>query len=359
MSGHQRPEAPVRALGPRPAARSIFPWLLAALSLCLSVPARAQQSGASAGDKAAAESLFDRGLNLMREQRFEEACKSLEQSQAIEAGIGTMLYLAECYEQLGRTASAWALFREAASRAQAAGQTARAEAGKQRALALEGKLSTLKLSVSKAAAVEGLRVVRDDGAVNPGLWNLPVPIDPGTHQLSADAPGYETWAGQVTISENSHAVVEIPVLKAAPNAEVARAAASEPATLPANIEAPSPDGRSQKLWLSTWVVGGASAAALVVGSAFGIRAINKNNDAKDFCDGDVCRERRGQTLSDQAMDAGRVSNGFFLTGAVLAVGTGTLYWFARKRESRPFARALTPHLAFDRKSISGSLGGTF
>ncbi|MFM2417004.1 MAG: hypothetical protein RL385_1727, partial [Pseudomonadota bacterium] len=71
----------------------------------------------NAADKAAAEALFDRGLQLLRDGKVSEACSALEESESIEPGIGTMLYLADCYERLGRTASAWALFREAASRA--------------------------------------------------------------------------------------------------------------------------------------------------------------------------------------------------------------------------------------------------
>ena len=80
---------------------------------------------ASAGDKAAAEALYDRGRELMRDGKLEDGCKQLERSQAIDRGAGTMLTLAECYELLGRTASAFAMFREAASFAREDG-TARA-----------------------------------------------------------------------------------------------------------------------------------------------------------------------------------------------------------------------------------------
>src|SRR5262245_55428497 len=105
-------------------------WLVVSFIGLLSLRAEAQVTPA---EKAAAEALFDRGLTLLREGKLQEACANLEQSQAIERGIGTMLYLAECYEKSGRTASAWALFREASSEARASRQTERAEAGRQRA----------------------------------------------------------------------------------------------------------------------------------------------------------------------------------------------------------------------------------
>ena len=118
--------------------------------LLCSAPLAIASAQGTAADKALAESLFDRGLTLMRQGQFAEACAQLEQSEAIERGIGTMLYLGECYEKLGRTASAWATFREAASAARAEGQTDRAKAGNTRADRLEPLLS--KLSVNVAAA---------------------------------------------------------------------------------------------------------------------------------------------------------------------------------------------------------------
>ncbi|HEY2733078.1 MAG TPA: tetratricopeptide repeat protein, partial [Polyangiales bacterium] len=107
-------------------------WSIALLSACL-LFASSVRAQTSATDKALAENLFDRGIALMRQGQFAEACTQLEQSNNIEHGIGTMLYLAECYEKLGRTASAWAMFREASSAARAEGQSDRSKTGTARA----------------------------------------------------------------------------------------------------------------------------------------------------------------------------------------------------------------------------------
>ena len=360
MTGLNRPTPHGRALG---AARAACALLVAFCALLPADLATAQSGSAPASDKAAAESLFDRGLDLMRQGKLSEACESLEQSQAIEAGIGTMLYLAECYEKTGRTASAWALFREASSRAAAAGQTERAEAGKQRAEQLEGKLSTLTVTIAEASQVEGLSVLRDGTALNEGLWNLPVPVDPGTHQLEARAPGYKAWKAEVTVADAAQASVEIPALEAAPE-EVAARTEPEPATFAAPIthpvtQAPPPDPRTGKLQLSSLIVGGAAVVTLGIGTVYGIRAINRNNDSKELCSGSTCSKPRGVTLSNQAFDDGRKSNGFLAAGAVLAVGAGTLYWLAYRSEKRDQARSLTPHLSFDTQSLHCALGGTF
>src|SRR5262245_35365409 len=109
-----------------------FFGLAPAFAAWLALPSLAGAQS-TAGDKAMAESLFDRGLQLMRDGKYPEACSQLEQSQSIERGIGTLLYLGECYEKLGRTASAWATFREASSAARAEGQADRAKVGSTRA----------------------------------------------------------------------------------------------------------------------------------------------------------------------------------------------------------------------------------
>src|SRR5688500_5523674 len=98
--------------------------LTSALALGLYTSQAAAQ--ASASDKAAAEALFDQGLRLMKQNSFSEACPKLEESNRIDPAVGTLLYLGECYERVGKTASAWATFREAASLATNSSQPDRA-----------------------------------------------------------------------------------------------------------------------------------------------------------------------------------------------------------------------------------------
>ena len=99
-------------------------------------------------DKAAAEGLFDQGRTAMQEGDFTKACGLLERSQHIDPAVGTLLYLAECYEKGGRTASAWATFREAADAATAAKEAQRARTGRERAQRLEPLLSRLTIQVA-------------------------------------------------------------------------------------------------------------------------------------------------------------------------------------------------------------------
>src|SRR5450755_429104 len=69
----------------------------------------------NAQDKAAADSLFDDGKRLVAAGDFEHACPKFEASLKLSPRVGVKLNLADCYEKAGRTASAWAEFREAAA----------------------------------------------------------------------------------------------------------------------------------------------------------------------------------------------------------------------------------------------------
>ena len=43
-------------------------------------------------------------------------------------------------------------------------------------------------------------------------WGHEVPIDPRTYEMTASAPGYETWSARIVIVEGQHVPIEIPEL---------------------------------------------------------------------------------------------------------------------------------------------------
>ena len=146
-------------------------------------PARAQ----NAGDKAAAEALFDAAKKLYAEKKFAEACARFDASEKLDPGVGTLLYLADCYEHVGRTASAWATFREAGSLAKVASQAERERIAHERAALLEPKL--YRLTVTVAATPPGLKVMRGDEEVQRETFGTGLPVDPGTYAITATAKG--------------------------------------------------------------------------------------------------------------------------------------------------------------------------
>src|SRR4051812_30097387 len=245
-------------------------------------------SAQSTADKAAAEALFDQGRQAMQASDFAKACGLLERSQRIDPAVGTLLYLAECYEKSGRTASAWATFREAADTADAAHAAERARTGRKRAERLEPLLSRLTIQIApEAQSLAGLVIQRRGQQVQPALFNVPVPVDPGDYEVQASAPGYESWSQSVTVGDNAaHLSVAVPPLKpsaaeesktaspASPSAiATVTPAAPEPVPSAPDSSAYPPSGGRKTL---AYVLGGAGVVGVGMGSFFGVRAISKN-----------------------------------------------------------------------------------
>jgi serine/threonine-protein kinase len=318
-----------------------------AVALLVSALPMGAHAQSSASDKAAAEALFDEGKKLMIQGQYATACSRLEQSQRIDPGIGTLLYLAECYEKGGRTASAWATFREAASSARAAGQLDRARMGQQRADRLEAGLSKLTVNVApENAEIAGFEVRRGDQPVPRPLWNIPVPVDPGDQAIEARAPGRKPFSATVRVGEQAaRASVSVPVLEVDPTSAAPEAAAaapapaaaappasSAPAALPAADEETSQGLDRRTIGL---IVGGAGIVGLGIGTVFGLRAIGKNSDAEEYCpDGDRCFPQ-AESLTNEARNAATVANVAFGLGAAALIGGGILYFTApSKAEAR-------------------------
>ncbi len=310
----------------------------------------ARAGAQSTSDKAAAEALFDQGRSAMQEGDFGKACGLLERSQHIDPGIGTLLYLAECYEKSGRTASAWATFREAADAADRTRESGRARTGRDRAARLEPLLSRLSIQVApEATQIPGITIERSGKPVQAALYNVPVPVDPGDYQITANAPGYEGFSQVVTVGEKAaRASVTVPSLKKlesdkaltaiAPADALKPSASPEPGAPPA----PSPDSVGKGQRTTAYVLGGVGAAGIVVGSIFGLQAISKNKDAEQHCPrGYKCDDADGPALAEQARNAARVSTIAFGVGAVALVG-GAVLFFTSPRGGGSVAYGISP-----------------
>jgi len=86
-----------------------------------------------------AELLFNEAKSLVARGRYEEACPKFAGSQRLDPGVGTLLYLADCYQHAGDLERAKATFRQAETAALAAGQVERARVARESADALEQK----------------------------------------------------------------------------------------------------------------------------------------------------------------------------------------------------------------------------
>ncbi|WP_437490018.1 tetratricopeptide repeat protein [Sorangium sp. So ce1014] len=316
------------------------------------------------GDAAAAEVLFEQAIALMRQGSYEQACPRLAESQRLDAGVGTLLYLAACYERLGKTASAWATYREAADAARRHGQADREQKAREGAAALEARLTRLLVEVPAGSAAPGLFVRRNGQELAQVLWGSPMPVDPGAYTVEASAPGRLPWSTTAAIDPASGTVtVTVPPLEAAPPpqgaAPAAPAAASRGApaaqTAPPARPAPPDAAGMPAQRLVALVAAGAGVVGIGVSVGLGFEARARFQDAGAHCDGDLCDDA-GIKIRGDAMDLARAGTVVFLVGAA-GLATGGVLWFTAPS---PDAGAGTrPAVQVGLGPLGLSLGGRF
>jgi hypothetical protein len=327
---------------------------LAAL-LAFGLAGRAAHAEPSASQRATAEALFRKATELMDEKRFGEACEKFQASQELDPTLGTMLYLADCYDRAGRTASAWALFQTASQKARHAGQLDRERIAKQRADELEARLSLLEVKVDPKHELPGLEVLFGGVPVPKASFNTALPFDPGPTRVEARAPGHKPWSAKVTVANGpATQAVEIPSLAKLPNA---------PAPPPADREAePRSSGSSQgTLGVITGAVG---LVTLGVAGYFGYRAYDLNRRSKAQCraeDRNACTPE-GVGMRDDARTAGTLSTVATTSGALLVAGGFVILLTAPSdagpaEERRADAKARA--VSFDTRGLGLALGGVF
>jgi hypothetical protein len=184
--------------------------VLGALS-CPARPARAADD-----DVATAQVLFEEGRRRMVRHDYEGACPKLAESQRLAPAIGTEFNLADCWEHVGKLASAWGAYLEVADQTHRRGETEREQAARARAGALEPHLGRLAVDVPASRRIADLEVRRDGEVLRESLWNVAVPVDAGEHRIEARAPGRGVWSAVVHTSDGQTASIAVPELPSAP-----------------------------------------------------------------------------------------------------------------------------------------------
>lgn len=337
---------------------------LAVLLLCVR-----EASAQGPADAAAARALFNEGRKLVEQGKFSDACPKFQESLRLKPGIGTGFNLADCWEKLGRTASAWGQFLEVASAARTSGQKERESVARARASALEAKLSYLVIE-SEETDPE-LRVTRDGLEVGRGAFGTAVPVDPGTHGVAAVSPTKKPWSINEDVKAGAKAKVTIPKL-------LPREAA------PATISQPSPpdntpvgtgtgggaEGGPKREMLHTTpssglgvqrgvglAVGGLGVVGLAAGAVFLVGYNSKNDDASALCSTGTCATaeiEKHATLIDDAKSQRTLSYVSFGVGGALLVA-GTVLFFTAPSSQASSALRVEPVVgrAFQGLSLSG------
>jgi hypothetical protein len=226
--------------------------------------------------RAIAEALFRSGRELMARGDLANACSKFTESNRIDSKPGTLMNLALCHERIGRTASAWSEYVQAAEMARSAGQVERERVANERAHGLEAALAHL---VIDADAVPYAVVALDDRPIGPGAFRTAIPVDPGDHVVRATAAGKEPFTQTVAVPATAELVtVHIPALSTTGSTF----APTPPRSEVRLRRTPSEDGSSSaRVW--GYGVGSAGLVMLGIGGYFGIRAFSERQIADDQC----------------------------------------------------------------------------
>ncbi|WP_438022990.1 hypothetical protein [Sorangium sp. So ce233] len=270
--------------------RRSTPLLVVLGSLSLSAPAGAQ-------DVAAAEELFNRGLADMEAGRYETGCKALAESEQLDPQPGTLFTLAMCEARWGRVATAvtqlgnylaWVDRMTPALRARQGERPKAARAERDR---LSPRVPRLALSLP-ASAPAGTVVKRNGNTLGAAALGVALPVDPGEHRLSTQAPGGPVWEQTITLAEGETRTLTLEINEAPTSDAPAQPPptptppALEAATQPTTPDTPAapdasttPGGRRT----AAYVAGGVGAAGIVLGGIMGALVLGKKAAVDEHC----------------------------------------------------------------------------
>jgi hypothetical protein len=303
-----------------PRALSAGAVALVAVLLTL-VPARAFASA----DAATAEALFEAGRDALESGDYETACAKFGESQRLDPAAGTLMNLAACNEKRGRLASAWENWREAQGTLRPDDE--RLGIVGERLAALEARLPRLVIVLSRRAPADTV-VARDESALGPAALGLPLPVDPGTHEVRVTASGFEPRVYRVNVEEGKTLTVSV---EPGPPQAVSRAPAASPRPAPRNAAAAS--SSSARTWAV--VSAGTGAAFVVTGAVTGLLALDLKSEVEARC-----TKSNGKYLCDTegVHDARRGKTYALLSSIALPTGValaalGATLWFTAGGEA--------------------------
>jgi hypothetical protein len=272
-------------------------------------------------DRATAEGLFQRAIELQKQGKLDAACDKYEESNRLEHDVSILVRLARCRKTQGKPATAWALFKAATKLANLQGHSDLVEPLTQYSNELEAELSQLTIHV--AEPVPGLDIRRDEVIVGRAQFDESLPIDPGDHEITASAPGYNPTALHVHIDEKAdRKVITVPALQRL----------TPPPAPPTTRPQPQPLAKANP-W--PWVLGGVGATALLVGGVSAVMAaVNQHNASQCASQTSTCSDKtlwRTESRRDIATNVAWIS----LPIGVAALGAATWMLLDGKQPEHP------------------------
>lgn len=287
-----------------------FAFLIGVLTLGWAGPVLAEPTPES---RAAAEALFLEGKALVEKNDLPPACERFAQSHKLDPQVGTLLYLATCHEQIGKTATAWIEFKDAQALAEASNKADRIQQAKEGVDRVGAMLSRATIKLGDRAPGQVVKVNGREQAV----LDAPLPFDPGTLEVTSEAPGRKAAKLSVDLPKGPASIeIVVPAL----DAEVVAVKKVEPREVDHTL---------------AFIVGGAGLGLGAVGFALGGAAWATRDSADEHCQGSACTQE-GLDGHDTA-DALAWGSNVMLVAGTAALATGVILYFVYTPEAPPAA----------------------
>jgi hypothetical protein len=281
-------------------------------------PAVAQDSQ----DLSQARAKFQQGIELEQAGDWPAALKLFREVGQVRMTPQVRYHIARCEEQLGRLVAALGGFELALEQAEDVGEDFREEVTKS---VSELRARIPKLTVERGSGAEAATIELDGIALGDSRVGTSMPVDPGPHAVSAQAPGYQSFHSTVEVGEREEqtVVVELRPLPKETRVPVA----------PERVE-PSPPSRESSPVL-IYVAGGVGIAGLAASGVFwGLRGAALS-DLEELCPERDCSgiDPEQREDAESTYDRAKLFNTLApiaLGVGVVGVGTAVSLWLLRK-----------------------------
>lgn len=320
-------------------------------------------------DRANARAMATQGVSAYNEGRFAESLDLFTRAETLLHAPPHVLYLARSAERLGQLVRAREFYlrlarEELPANAPQAFRDAQNQA-REEVRAIESRLATVTIAVKVPPGVTA-KVELDGKPVSPAVIGVPIPADPGKHQLTLSAPGYESQTLLVTLAEGGKGKVELQ-LGPASGVVASPPPTSTPAAAPLQTPSSASSAPAQK---STWVrpvsyaALGVGALGLGAGVYFGLDSRSNRKDA-DAAEKTCNATTNGCQTSDPISaditrfddDARKSLRWSIISSAVGVVGIGAgtaLLLLGNSDEKPPTTAQVTPWVGFGSVGLLGT-----
>jgi hypothetical protein len=221
---------------------------------------------ADADATARAVLLFQAGRDAMKRGAYVAACPKFAASQALAPALGTLLNLALCQEQLGRTATASLAFEKFLARAAADDERRALVAEHLAALRPHAPQLNLRLGSTEPRHV---RIALDGRLLSADELTQPILLDPGTHAIATSRPGQPTREATLALADGQ---VEVRTL----------------ASLAPQPQQPPREEVAASTRVPAYVVGGVGVLGLLTGAVTGLMILDERSVVAEHCRAELC-----------------------------------------------------------------------